>query len=228
VSSHLFVDETKHRNHLMVAAVVLPADLQLVRSLVLPGQRRVHMKKESEPRKRLIADTIAGSSVEAVIFDAGNGYGSELDARRACLQAVMTYADDLGATRVVFEQDDSLWRWDTQRLVEITRAVGCRATLQVWAPPRRRRRVTRFARRDRLVGGVSGESNLGERHWLKRCRRVYRIRSFAIDPWQDTRRRAGSSDRSPAVSTVGRSGAPRRCKARNRAVRTTKENGLAR
>jgi len=96
VSSHLFVDETKHRNHLMVAAVVLPADLQLVRSLVLPGQRRVHMKKESEPRKRLIADTIAGSSVEAVIFDAGNGYGSELDARRACLQAVMTYADDLG------------------------------------------------------------------------------------------------------------------------------------
>ena len=80
----------------MVAAVVLPADLQLVRSLVLPGQRRVHMKKESEPRKRLIADTIAGSSVEAVIFDAGNGYGSELDARRRCLQAVMTYADDLG------------------------------------------------------------------------------------------------------------------------------------
>ncbi len=52
----------------MVAAVVLPADLQLVRSLVLPGQRRVHMKKECEPRKRLIADTIAGSSVEAVIL----------------------------------------------------------------------------------------------------------------------------------------------------------------
>ncbi len=118
----------------------------------------------------------------------------------------MTYADDLGATRVVFEQDDSLWRWDTQRLVEITRAVGCRAALQVWAPPRRRREVTRFARRDRLVGGVSGENKLGERHWLKRCRRVYRIRSFAIDHWQDTRRRAGSSDRSPAVSTVGRGG----------------------
>lgn len=85
----------------------------------------------------MIADTIAGSSVEAGNFDVGNGYGSELDARRACLQAVMTYAHDLGATRVVFEQDDSLWRWDTQRLVEITRAVGCRATLQVWAPPRR-------------------------------------------------------------------------------------------
>jgi hypothetical protein len=46
VSSHLFVDEPKHRNHLMVAAVVRPAVLQLVRSLVLPGQRRVHMKKE--------------------------------------------------------------------------------------------------------------------------------------------------------------------------------------
>jgi len=113
----------------MVAAVVLPANLQpvrqLVRSLVLPGQRRVHMKKESEPRKRLIADTIAGSSVKAVIFNAGRDYGSELDARRACLQAVITYADESGATRVVFEQDDSLLRWDGQRLVEITRAAGC-------------------------------------------------------------------------------------------------------
>ena len=117
VSSHIFVDETKHRDHLMVAAVVLPADLQpvqqLVRSLVLPGQRRVHMKKESAPRKRLIADTTTDSSVKAVIFDAGRGYGSELDARRACLHAVKAYADDLGATRVVFEQDDSLLRCDT-------------------------------------------------------------------------------------------------------------------
>ncbi len=121
--SHIFVDETKHRDYLMVAAVVLPADLQpvrqLVRSLVLPGQRRVHMKKESAPRKRLIADTIADSSVKAVIFDAGRGDGSELDARRACLHAVMTYADDLGATRVVFEQDDSLLRWDTSLVAAV-------------------------------------------------------------------------------------------------------------
>lgn len=134
MSSHIFVDETKLRDYLMVAAVVLPVDLQpvrqLVRSLVLPGQRRVHMKKESEPRKRLIADTIAGSSVKAVIFNAGRDYESELDARRACLQAVITYADESGATRVVFEQDDSLLRWDGQRLVEITRAAGCRDTLR--------------------------------------------------------------------------------------------------
>ncbi len=134
MSAHVFVDETKHRDYLMVAAVVLPVDLQpvrqLVRSLVLPGQRRIHMKKESEPRKRLIADTIAASSTRAVIFDAGAGHESELHARLACLQAVITYAADLGATRVVFEQDDSLLRWDTQRLVEITRTVGCRDTLQ--------------------------------------------------------------------------------------------------
>lgn len=166
--------------------------------------------------------------MEAGNFDVGNGYGSELDARRAGLQAVMTYAHDLGATRVVFEQDDSLWRWDTQRLVEITRAVGCRATLQVWAPPRRRRRVTRFARHDRLVGGVSGENNLGARHWLKRCRRVYRIRSFAIDPLAGHPPPRRIQRQVTGGEHVGPLGGAAPLQGPQPAVRTKEENGLAR
>lgn len=86
----MVVDETKHRDYLMVAAVLLPADVAdlrgVVRGLVLPGQRRVHMSKESEPRRRLIADTIVRSGVTAVVFDAGRAYAHELDARAACLR----------------------------------------------------------------------------------------------------------------------------------------------
>jgi len=58
----IFVDETKQRDYLLVAGVVLPGDLAatraVMRGLVLGGQRRVHMAKESDPRRRSIAAAI--------------------------------------------------------------------------------------------------------------------------------------------------------------------------
>jgi len=101
-----------------------------MRGLGLPGQRRVHMRKESAPRRRLIADTIVRSGITAVIFDARDTYPNELDARQACLQGVIAYADDAGATRLVLEQDDPLLAWDARRLWQITGQVGCRDTLR--------------------------------------------------------------------------------------------------
>ncbi len=53
------------------------------------------------------------------------------------------------------------------------------------------------------------------------------VRLSIVSP-RCTRRRAGSSERSPAASTTGRSGAPRRIRARSRATRTMKLNGLVR
>ncbi len=59
MSSHVFVDETKRRGYLLVASAVVPSDLdatrRMLRGLVLPGQRRLHMKDESDPRKRCSA-----------------------------------------------------------------------------------------------------------------------------------------------------------------------------
>jgi hypothetical protein len=53
----------------LVAAVIAPADLAttraFTRSLIYRGQARLHMKKESAPRKRFIADAIADSGVRA-------------------------------------------------------------------------------------------------------------------------------------------------------------------
>jgi len=55
----------------LVAGVVLPEDLdairRVLRGLVLPGQRRLHMKDESAPRKRYIATAISVSEVQATI-----------------------------------------------------------------------------------------------------------------------------------------------------------------
>lgn len=131
---HLFADETKERDYLMVACTIPVGDLNDARSemrgLVLPGQRRVHMKKESDPRKRLITSAICDTGIRATVYNAGRNRRSELDARAACLKALAYDAAAAGASMLVLEQDDSLRRWDNQRLVEITRTLGCCDTLR--------------------------------------------------------------------------------------------------
>jgi len=70
------------------------------------------------------------SGVTATVYDAGRGRRSELDAREACLRAVVIDAAENSARMLVLEQDDSLLWWDQQRLIEITREVGCPDTLR--------------------------------------------------------------------------------------------------
>jgi hypothetical protein len=134
VSSHVFVDETKHRGYLLVASVVVPDDLnsvrRMLRGLVLPGQRRLHMKDENDQRRRSIATAIAVSGVTATIYDAGRRYRNERERRAACLRALIIDVARRGDAMLVLEQDDTLLSWDNQRLIEFTREAGCRDTLR--------------------------------------------------------------------------------------------------
>jgi hypothetical protein len=102
----------------------------VLRGLVLPGQRRPHMKDESESRKRSIATAITVSGVTATIYDAGRRYRDERERRTACLHALVLDAARRGDAMLVLEQDDTLLNWDNQRLIEFTRAAGCRDTLR--------------------------------------------------------------------------------------------------
>jgi len=89
VSSHIFVDETKRPGYLLVASAVVPGDLdstrRMLRGLVLPGQRRLHMKDESDSRKRSIATAVAVSGITATIYDGGRRHHAERERRAACL-----------------------------------------------------------------------------------------------------------------------------------------------
>ncbi len=120
MSSHLFVDESKEHDYLLVASVQVSGELddlrKLMRGLVLRGQRRVHMKKESDPRRRAIAAAICGAGVTATVYDAGQRYRDELDARAACLRGLVEDAAGRGDTLLVIEQDDSLLDWDRRQL----------------------------------------------------------------------------------------------------------------
>ncbi len=134
MSAHVFVDETKQRGYLLVAGVVVPGDLdpvrRVLRGLVLPGQRRLHMKDENDQRRRSIATAIAVGGVTATIYDAGRRYRNERERRAACLRSLITDTARRGDAMLVLEQDDTLLRWDNQRLIEFTREAGCRDTLR--------------------------------------------------------------------------------------------------
>jgi len=135
VSGHVFLDETKQQGYVVVAALVRAEELAslrvVVRGLVLPGQRRVHMKDERDSRRREIAAALVAAGVRVVVYDAARRYSTDLVARRECLHAVVTDAAAAqGETRLVLEQDDSLVSWDSQRLIESARATGCRDRLR--------------------------------------------------------------------------------------------------
>lgn len=127
--SQFFLDETKHRGYqLVVVAVEAPEEAEdlrkIMRGLVLKGQRRVHMKKEDDSRRRAIAAAICGAGVVATVYDAGRRYPRELDARNACLQALIEDVAAKREVRLVLEQDDSLLDWDRRTLYALTRQSG--------------------------------------------------------------------------------------------------------
>ena len=134
MSGHVFVDETKHRGYLLVASAVPPGDLdplrKLIRGLILPGQRRLHMKNENDQRKRSITAAITNSDVRATIYTAERRYRTERDSRAACLQALVADIATRGDTILVLEQDDSLIPWDRRHLYDLARQSGCAETLR--------------------------------------------------------------------------------------------------
>jgi len=134
VTGHVFIDESKARGYLLAAAALLPADLGharlVIRGLTLPGQQRLHMTKESDPRRRSILSALRGLDLTVTLYDAGCTHIHELDARAGCLRQLVTDAAAAHATLLVLEEDASLRRWDNQQLIEITRDFGCHQTLR--------------------------------------------------------------------------------------------------
>jgi hypothetical protein len=120
VSSQIYVDESKRRGYLLVASAVVTGDLadirKMLRGLVLPGQRRLHMKDESDARKRSIATTIAVSGIQATIYDAGRRYRTERERRASCLRSLIADIAGQDVAMLVLDQDDTLVSSDRKLL----------------------------------------------------------------------------------------------------------------
>ena len=127
MSSRIFVDETKRAGYVIAAVTVSDTEAirTIVRALVLPGQRRIHMKHEQARRRRVIVSALAAMQVQATVYDAARRYRTDLAARTACLTALV---EDIAArdsdTRLVIEQDDSVVRADRHDLFQLVRQAG--------------------------------------------------------------------------------------------------------
>lgn len=125
------VDESKRGRYLLVAVSLTDpvAVRQAVTGLILPGQRRLHMVRERDSRRRLILSTLVASGVQAVVYDAGRNHPTDVAARAACLAALVS--DQGGrAAQLILEQDDSLVRSDRLALYRAARQTGQAGTLE--------------------------------------------------------------------------------------------------
>ncbi|SHF77607.1 hypothetical protein SAMN05443575_0870 [Jatrophihabitans endophyticus] len=70
---HAFVDESARGGLTICVAIVAPTDAASVRSalrqLLAPGQQRLHMTKESAPRRRLILARLCEQPLEAMVYE---------------------------------------------------------------------------------------------------------------------------------------------------------------
>lgn len=119
------MDETKERGYIMVAALLLPtaAARQSIKTLVMPGQRRIHFHKESDSRRKQILDAVMDLSVHAMIYDARRHRDSKR-ARDACLTRVITDLIELNVERVVLEIESATVKSDKTLLHAQLRTAG--------------------------------------------------------------------------------------------------------
>lgn len=122
---HIYVDETKQRDYLLVASVHVSTDLtglrQMVRGLLLPGQRYLHMKDEKDGRKRTIAQAFVDAGVQATVYRAGPQHRNERQRRSACLQALVDDHAGLGEAHIILDEDETMVKFDNQKLIDISR-----------------------------------------------------------------------------------------------------------
>lgn len=120
---HAYVDETKARGLVVVAAVADPRDLTDVRKalgdLRLKGQERIHFKSERDSRRKEICSVMVALPVHVHVYDAAAL--PERAGRTMALQMLVADLAALSATRLIIEQDDSLVKADRQTLYSAIR-----------------------------------------------------------------------------------------------------------
>jgi hypothetical protein len=88
---HAFVDESKRGDYVVVAAVVVPAELVSIRrelrAMLLPGQSALHFKAEQDGRRRQLLAGISALPVEAYVYVSQSK--NQVAGRKSCLQALV-------------------------------------------------------------------------------------------------------------------------------------------
>jgi len=115
--AHVFIDETKARDYLMVGVWIAPdrvPSMRLrVRELLLAGRFRLHFHKERDVHRKRALETFLTLGIVATVVRIDHGHASR-DARGRALTALLGDAVGRAARRVVIEVDESLRQHDLQ------------------------------------------------------------------------------------------------------------------
>jgi len=108
VSVHAFADESRRGQvYLVAVALVDPADLaclrKLLRSLLIPGQRELHFKRETTDRRRMIVSRMVAAQTRVRLYKRSCIDGEET-ARQVCLTRLVSDLVIDGAHRLVLDE----------------------------------------------------------------------------------------------------------------------------
>lgn len=106
----IFVDESKAKGYILAATAAQPREVvsieRQVRALVLPGQRRIHFKSESNSRRREVLSRLAALAPRVTIYAADAK--SDKVGRALTLAEAVKDAVRAGAGSLAIEADESL------------------------------------------------------------------------------------------------------------------------
>ena len=133
MNAHIFADESK-RNSCVRAAAIIPAEQlakmrQVVMSLRLPGQRRLHFVGERDSRRLQIIQAFVHAGLSTTIYEA-SGIRDLKVARDAVIAQLTSDALAQRAQMLVLELDDSLEAQDRLVIREQLRKADRQDTLR--------------------------------------------------------------------------------------------------
>lgn len=121
--AHVFVDESKSKGYVLAAAVVAGHDLvrrrKDVSSLVLPGQRRLHMTKERDSRRRLILARMTQWGLSALLVETRSAGRTDIDRRAAAVEALVAALSEQGPVQLYLESDRTQDARDRKQLHQL-------------------------------------------------------------------------------------------------------------
>lgn len=122
-TDRLYVDESKARGYYVVATASAISSVQrtekALRSLLKPGQRRIHFKSERDSRRRELLSRMCALDVRVSVWIA-KGLPDK-QARPLCLTALVEEAVGANADQLLLERDQSLMRSDRQLIAGVVR-----------------------------------------------------------------------------------------------------------
>lgn len=126
-AAHVFVDESKSKGFTLAAVSIDERRLHEarlgLRSFLLPGQRRIHFKSESQTRRRAILATLPGLGASAVIVATPQNMPA-LRARDAAMREMGLWAARIQAIRICIERDETVEGLDRRALFEVQSYTG--------------------------------------------------------------------------------------------------------